>query len=91
MSVKNILLYLGIILSAISISAEPLSHDHHGEDDHHHDESCLIWHFVEMSSLGDLSTLILNTQFSNNFEGISNSSLQNTHSSLYSSRAPPKI
>ena len=87
---KNILLYIGIILSAISISAEPLSHDHHEEDDHH-EESCLVCHFVEISSLGDLNTLILNTQFSNDFEGISNNSFQNTHSSLYSSRAPPKI
>ena len=91
MLVKNIFLYLGIILSAISISAEPLSHDHHGEDGHHHDEFCLIWHFVEMSSLDGLNTLILNTQFSNDFEGISNNSFQNTHSSFYSSRAPPKI
>ena len=91
MLVKNILLYLGIILSAISISAEPLSHDHHGKDDHHHDESCLICHFVEISSLGDINALILNTQFSNNFEGISNNSFQNNHLSLYSSRAPPKI
>ena len=91
MLVKNILLYLGIILSAISISAEPLSLDHHGEDGHHHDESCLIWHFVDMSSLEDLNTLNLDTQFKNDFEGISNNSLQNTHSSLYSSRAPPKI
>ncbi len=87
---KNILLYIGIILSAISISAEPLSHDHH-EEDGHHEESCLVCHFVEISSLGDLNTLILNTQFSNDFEGISNNSFQNTHSSLYSSRAPPKI
>ena len=90
MLVKNILLYIGIILSAISISAEPLSHDHHAEDGHH-DESCLICHFVEISSLGDLNTLILNTQLRNDFEGISNNSFQNTHSSLYSPRAPPKI
>tara|TARA_B100001093_G_scaffold497534_1_gene544573 strand:+ start:86 stop:361 length:276 start_codon:yes stop_codon:yes gene_type:complete len=91
MSVKNILLYFGITLSAISISAEPLSHDHHEEDGHRHDVSCLIWHFVEIFSLEDLNTLILNAQFSNNFEGIANNSFQNTHSSLYSSRAPPKI
>ena len=87
---KNILLYIGIILSAISISAEPLSHDHH-EEDGHHEGSCLVCHFVEISSLGDLNTLILNTHLRNDFEGISNNSFQNTHSSLYSPRAPPKI
>ena len=88
---RNIFLYLGIILSAISISAEPLSHDHHGEDGHHHDESCLIWHFFEISSLDDLNILILNTQFNNNFEEISKSSFKKTYTSHYSSRAPPKI
>jgi hypothetical protein len=88
---RNIFLYLGITLFAISISAEPLSHHHHEEDGHHHDDSCLIWHFVEISSLDNQNISILNTRFNNYFEGVSKSSLKETYRSPYSSRAPPKI
>ena len=88
---RRIFLLLGILLFAISISAEPLSHDHYGEEDHHHDESCLIWHFVEISSIDHSDFLEISDTFNKNFFIEEYSSYFLSHSFPYSTRAPPKI
>ena len=46
---RRIFLLLSVLLFAISVSAEPLVHDHHDED--HHEEFCVVCHFVEISSI----------------------------------------
>ena len=86
---KKFLLLLASFLYAATLFSEPLAHEHFEEG--HAEESCLVCHFYDISSFDDLNVLSLNTQFSKDFEGISNKSFQNTHSSPYSSRAPPKI
>ena len=86
---RKFLLLLAAFLYAASLISEPLAHEHFEED--HAEESCLVCHFYEISSFDDLNAFSLKTQFSNDFEGIANKSFQNTHSSPYSSRAPPKI
>ena len=86
---RKFLLLLAAFLYAASLISEPLAHEHFEED--HAEESCLVCHFYDVSSFDDLNVFSLNTQFNNDFEGISNNSFQNTHSSPYSSRAPPRI
>ena len=86
---RKFLLFLATSLYAASLISEPLAHEHFEED--HAEESCLVCHFYDISSLENLNVFNLNTQFSNDFEGVSNNSFQNTHSSPYLSRAPPKI
>ena len=86
---KKFLLLLAAFLYATTLISEPLAHEHFEEN--HAEESCLVCHFYDISSFDDLNVFSLNTQFNNDFEGISNKSFQNTFSSHYSSRAPPKI
>ena len=86
---RKFFVLLVAFLYAASLISEPLAHEHFEED--HAEESCLVCHFYDISSFDDLNAFSLNTQFSNDFEGISNKSFRNTHSSFYSSLAPPKI
>ena len=86
---KKFLLLLAAFLYAASLISEPLVHDLFEEG--HAEESCLVCHFNDVSSFDDLNVFSLNTPISNDFVGIANNSFQNTHSSFYSSRAPPKI
>ena len=86
---RKFLLLLAAFLYAATLISEPLAHEHFEED--HAEESCLVCHFYDISSFDDLNVFSLNTPISNNFVGIANNSFQNTHSSPYSSRAPPKI
>ena len=89
---KRNFLLLSVLLFAISVSAEPLAHDHYEEEDHHHhDESCLIWHFVEISSIDHFNYLEISDALNKNLTKEEYSSYFLSHSSPYSTRAPPKI
>ncbi len=88
---KRYFLLLSVLLFAISVSAEPLAHDHYEEEDHHHDESCLIWHFVEISSIDHFNHLEISDALNKNLLKEEYSSYFLSHSSPYSTRAPPKI
>ena len=85
---RRIFLLLGILLFAISISAEPLS-DHHDED--HHEEFCVVCHFVEVSSIDHFNHLEISDTFKKNLLEEEYSSYFLSHISPYSTRAPPKI
>ena len=52
---RRIFLLLSVLLFAISVSAEPLAPDHH--DEGHHEEFCVVCHFVEISSIDHFSHL----------------------------------
>ena len=88
---RRIFLLLSVLLFAISVSAEPLAHDHYEEEDHHHDESCLIWHFVEISSIDHFNHLEISDTFKKNLLEEEYSSYFLSHISPYSTRARPKI
>ena len=86
---RRIFLLISVLLFAISVSAEPLVHDHHDED--HHEEFCVVCHFVEISPIDHFNHLeIFNTLNKNLFKE-EYSSYFLSYSSPYSTRAPPKI
>ena len=86
---RRIFLLLSVLLFAISVSAEPLAHNHHDED--HHEEFCVVCHFVEISPIDHFNHLeIFNTLNKNLFKE-EYSSYFLSHSSPYLTRAPPKI
>ena len=87
---RRFFLLLSVLLFAISVSAEPLAHDHYEEEDHH-DEACLIWHFVEISSIDHFNDLEISDALNKNLTKEEYSSYFLSHSSPYSTRAPPKI
>ena len=86
---RRIFLLLSILLFAIAVSAEPLAHDHHDED--HHEESCVVCHFVEISSIDHFNHLEISNTLNKNLFKEEYSSYFLSHSSPYSTRAPPKI
>ena len=86
---RRFFLLLSVLLFAISVSAEPLVHDHHDED--HHEESCVVCHFVEISSIDHFSHLEISHTLKKNLLEEEYSSYFLSHSSPYSTRAPPKI
>ena len=86
---RRIFLLLSFLLFAISVSAEPLAHDHH--DENHHEEFCVVCHFVEISSINDSDFSVISDTFNKNFFIEEYSSYFLSHPSLYSTRAPPKI
>ena len=86
---KRFFLLLSILLFAISVSAEPFAHDHH--DDDHHEEFCIVCHFVEISSIDHFNHLEISYNLNQNLLKEEYSSYFLSHSSPYSTRAPPKI
>ena len=86
---RRIFLLLSVLLFAISVSAEPLAHDHH--DENHHEEFCVVCHFVEISSIDYFSHLEISDTFKKNLLEEEYSSYFLSHISPYSTRAPPKI
>ena len=86
---RRIFLLLSVLLFAISVSAEPLAHDHH--DENHHEEFCVVCHFVEISSIDHFNHLEISNTFKKNLLEEEYSSYFLSHSSPYSTRAPPKI
>ena len=86
---RRTFLLLSVLLFSISISAEPLAHDHHDED--HHEEFCVVCHFVEISSINHSDFLEISDTFNKNFFIEEYSSYFLFHSFPYSTRAPPKI
>ena len=86
---RRIFLLLSVLLFAISVSAEPLAHDHHDED--HHEEFCVVCHFVELSSIDHFKYLEISDTFKKNLLEEEYSSYFLSHISPYSTRAPPKI
>ena len=86
---RRIFLLLSVLLFAISVSAEPLAHDHHDED--HHEEFCVVCHFVEISSIDHFNHLEISDTFRKNLLEEEYSSYFLSHISPYSTRAPPKI
>ena len=86
---RRIFLLLSVLLFAISVSAEPLVHDHHDED--HHEEFCVVCHFVEISSIDHFSHLEISHTLKKNLLEEEYSSYFLSHISPYSTRAPPKI
>ena len=86
---RRIFLLLSFLLFAISVSAEPLAHDHH--DENHHEEFCVVCHFVEISSIDHFNHLEISDTFRKNLLEKEYSSYFLSHSSPYSTRAPPKI
>ena len=86
---KRYFLLLSVLLFAISVSAEPLVHDHHDED--HHEESCVVCHFVEISSIDHFNHLEISDTLYKNLLKEEYSSYFLSYSSPYSTRAPPKI
>ena len=86
---KRNFLLLSVLLFAISVSAEPLVHDHHDED--HHEEFCVVCHFVEISSIDHFNHLEISDTFKKNLLEEEYSSYFLSHISPYSTRAPPKI
>ena len=86
---RRIFLLLSVLLFAISVSAEPLAHDHHDED--HREDFCVVCHFVEISSINDSDFSVISDTFNKNFFIEEYSSYFLSHPSLYSTRAPPKI
>ena len=92
---RRIFLLLSVLLFAISVSAEPLAHDHHDHHDHHDEDHredfCVVCHFVEISSINDSDFSVISDTFNKNFFIEEYSSYFLSHPSLYSTRAPPKI
>jgi hypothetical protein len=86
---RRIFLLLSFLLFAISVSAEPLAHDHH--DENHHEEFCVVCHFVEISSIDYFNHLEISDNLNKNLFKEEYSSYFLSHSSPYSTRAPPKI
>ena len=86
---RRIFLLLSFLLFAISVSAEPLAHDHH--DENHHEEFCVVCHFVEISSIDHFSHLEISHTLKKNLLEEEYSSYFLSYSSPYSTRAPPKI
>ena len=86
---RRIFLLLCVLLFAISVSAEPLAHDHYDED--HHEEFCVVCHFVEISSIDHFNHLEISDTFKKNLLEEEYSSYFLSHISPYSTRAPPKI
>ena len=86
---RGFFLLLSVLLFSISISAEPLAHDHHDED--HLEESCVVCHFVEISSIDHFNHLEIYNTIKKNLFKEEYSSYFLAHSSPYSTRAPPKI
>ena len=86
---RRFFLLLSVLLFAISISAEPLAHDHH--DEGHHEEFCVVCHFVEISSIDHFNHLEISDTFKKNLLEEEYSSYFLSHISPYSTRAPPKI
>ena len=86
---RGFFLLLSVLLFSISISAEPLAHDHHDED--HLEESCVVCHFVEISSIDHFNHLEISNTIKKNLFKEEYSSYFLSHSSPYSTRAPPKI
>ena len=86
---RRIFLLLSFLLFAISVSAEPLAHDHH--DENHHEEFCVVCHFVEISSIDYFNHLEISDTFKKNLLEEEYSSYFLSHISPYSTRAPPKI
>ena len=86
---RRIFLLLSVLLFAISVYAEPLAHDHHDED--HHEEFCVVCHFVEISSIDYFNHLEISDTFKKNLLEEEYSSYFLSHISPYSTRAPPKI
>ena len=89
MKCRKFFLLLSVLLFAISVSAEPLVHDHHDED--HHEEFCVVCHFVEISSIDHFNHLEISVTLNKNLLKDEYSSNFLSHSSPYSTRAPPKI
>ena len=86
---RRFFLLLSVLLFAISVSAEPLVHDHHDED--HHEEFCVVCHFVEISSIDHFNHLEISDTFKKNLLEEEYFSYFLSHISPYSTRAPPKI
>ena len=86
---RRFFLLLSFLLFAISVTAEPLVHDHHDED--HHEEFCVVCHFVEISSIDHFNHLEISDTFKKNLLEGEYSSYFLSHISPYSTRAPPKI
>ena len=86
---RRIFLLISVLLFAISVSAEPLVHDHHDED--HHEEFCVVCHFVEISPIDHFNHLEISDTFKKNLLEEEYSSYFLSHISPYSTRAPPKI
>ena len=86
---RRFFLLLSVLLFAISVSAEPLVHDHH--DENHHEEFCVVCHFVEISSIDHFNHLEISDTFKKNLLEEEYSSYFLSHSSPYLTRAPPKI
>ena len=86
---RRFFLLLSVLLFSISISVEPLAHDHHDED--HHEEFCVVCHFVEISSIDHFNYLEISDTLKKNLFKEGYSSYFLSHSSPYSTRAPPKI
>ena len=86
---RRIFLLLSVLLFSISVSAEPLAHDSH--DDGHHEEFCVVCHLVEISSIDNFNHLEISYNLNQNLLKEEYSSYFLSHSSPYSTRAPPKI
>ena len=86
---RRIFLSLSVLLFAISISAEPLAHDHYDED--HHEEFCVVCHSVKISSIDHFNHLEISDALNKNLLKEEYFSYFLFHSSHYSTRAPPKI
>ena len=89
---RRFFLLLSVLLFAISVSAEPLAHDHHDHhDEDHREDFCVVCHFVEISSINDSDFSVISDTFNKNFFIEEYSSYFLSYSSPYSTRAPPKI
>ena len=86
---RRIFLLLSVLLFSISVSAEPLAHDSH--DEGHHEEFCVVCHLVEISSIDNFNHLEISYNLNQNLLKEEYSSYFLSHSSPYSTRAPPKI
>ena len=86
---RRIFLLLSVLLFSISVSAEPLAHDSH--DEGHHEEFCVVCHFVEISAIDHFNHLEISYNLNQNLLKEEYSSYFLSHSSPYSTRAPPKI
>ena len=86
---RRIFILLSFLLFSISVSAEPLAHDHH--DENHHEEFCVVCHFVEISSIDYFNHLEISDNLNKNLFKEEYSSYFLSHSSPYLTRAPPKI
>lgn len=86
---RRIFLLLSVLLFSISVSAEPLAHDSH--DESHHEEFCVVCHLVEISSIDNFNHLEISYNLNQNLLKEEYSSYFLSHSSPYSTRAPPKI